>query len=177
VEDVLAVCAGAKTTTALPKGWSAIRQDDQVRFEIGEESISDYEHAIGVPGSVDVQALGSSFEALLISDLSGYPAEHLFDAALLDKELVVRNWRAGDRFWPAHSKAPKKIKELLQERHITGSQRKLWPVVVSSDEVLWMRGFPRPQAWQCKPGATRAVLIREVAQGPSPQAYDSDRES
>ena len=63
---------------------------------------------------------------------------------MLQKELTVRNWRAGDRYWPAHSKAPKKIKELLQERKLTGMERKLWPVVVSGQEIVWVRGFPAP---------------------------------
>jgi tRNA(Ile)-lysidine synthetase-like protein len=74
----------------------------------------------------------------------------------------VRNWHAGDRFWPAHSKAPKKIKELLQERHLTGDERKLWPVVASCDEVVWLRGFAAPTHLRAKNGRGATLVIREV---------------
>jgi tRNA(Ile)-lysidine synthetase-like protein len=74
---------------------------------------------------------------------------------------MVRNWRPGDRFWPAHTKAPKKIKELLQERRIAQPERRLWPVVESGDEIVWMRGFPVPARLRADTGQA-AVLIREM---------------
>ena len=77
------------------------------------------------------------------------------------KKLTVRNWRAGDRFWPAHSKAPKKVKELLQERKLAGRERKLWPVVVSGQEIVWMRGFPAPVRLRPREGATQALVFQE----------------
>jgi tRNA(Ile)-lysidine synthase len=161
----------------------ARRAGDELRFAINERSTVDYESVLTVPGTTNVDALGSTFTVVLVTvPLDGYPAEHLFDAALLNKELVVRNWRAGDRFWPSHTKGPKKIKELLQDRHVSGPDRKLWPVIVSGLDVLWMRGFPCPAACQCKPGASRAVLIREVAIESGlgthdTPTYDADRES
>jgi tRNA(Ile)-lysidine synthase len=164
VEDALNVCEGRKKSAPLPYGWSATRTDsDELRFGPQGEDVADYESVLTVPGVADIEALGVRVEAVLLSDPGGYPAEHLFDEALLNKELLVRNWRAGDRFWPAHTKAPKKIKELLQERQVTGAEKKLWPIVAHGQDVLWMRGFLRPAAWQCGPDARRAVLIREVA--------------
>jgi hypothetical protein len=53
------------------------------------------------------------------------------------------------------------VKELLQGRHIGQPQRKLWPVVVSGEEIVWMRGFPVPARLRAKPGV-EAVLIREI---------------
>ena len=70
----------------------------------------------------------------------------------------MRNWRPGDRFWPAHTKSPKKIKELLQERHLAQPDRRLWPVVVSGGEIVWMRDFATPSRFQPKP-AGLAILI------------------
>ena len=58
--------------------------------------------------------------------------------------------------------SPKKIKELPQERHITGEERKLWPVVVSGDEIVWVRGFPGPAGFRPHEESGEAVLIREV---------------
>ncbi len=55
----------------------------------------------------------------------------MLDPGLIGSELVIRNWRPGDRYWPAHTAAEKKVKELLSDRHATGPQKKLWPVAVS----------------------------------------------
>ena len=73
--------------------------------------------------------------------------------------MRVRNWRAGDRFQPANSKGPKKIKELLQEMHISGEARRLWPVIVVDDQIVWVRGLD--SAFSPKPGE-RIVMIREI---------------
>jgi tRNA(Ile)-lysidine synthase len=83
------------------------------------------------------------------------------DPAQLPHELLVRNWRPGDRFWPAHTKAPKKIKELLQERHIIGAGRKTWPVVASGNEIIWVRGFPCPAKLKASDNG-EAILIRDL---------------
>jgi len=79
----------------------------------------------------------------------------------LGKELRVRNWRPGDRYWPAHTKSPKKIKELLQEQHVAQPERRLWPVAMSGDEIVWMRGFPVPARLRAQTGQ-EAVMIREI---------------
>jgi len=76
----------------------------------------------------------------------------------------VRNWRAGDRFWPAHTKAPKKMKELLQQLHVGQPERGLWPVIVCGDEIVWARGFAVPAKFRAKAGCA-GVLIRETREG------------
>jgi tRNA(Ile)-lysidine synthase len=133
-----------------------------LRFGAGEEKkFADYEYALPVPGSIAVPEVGSRFESVLISNKGAYNPEHLLNQALLGKELRVRNWRPGDRFRPPHTKAVKKIKELLQERHLTGIEKASWPVVVSGDDVIWVRGFATPVALQANEAAP-AALIREI---------------
>jgi tRNA(Ile)-lysidine synthetase-like protein len=75
--------------------------------------------------------------------------------------LRVRNWRAGDRFEPAHSGGPKKIKELLQEMHISGTARKLWPVILAGDEIVWLRGLASPY---CPKVGDKVIVVRETPQ-------------
>ena len=124
----------------------------------------DYEYLLPVPGSVEVSETESRFEVVLVSGKAaeGYNPEDLLDRASLAAELTVRNWRPGDRFWPKHTKTAKKIKELLQERKVAGPERKLWPVVVSGTDVIWVRGFLAPARLQPRGGDDGAVVIREV---------------
>ena len=167
VEEVLAQSANRIPTTVLPGGWLVQLEKDALRFahHSGIPETSEYEYRLSVPGSVEVPETTSRFEALLVSGngVEGYNPEDLLDRALLAAELTIRNWHAGDRFWPPHTKVAKKIKELLQERHVTGLERKLWPVIVSGQDVVWVRGFPAPT--RLRPGTAddTAVLLRETA--------------
>ncbi len=167
VEEILALSSnqrGSDKGTELPDGWVVLRNKGELRFELQKAGPSklDYEYCLSIPGSVEVRETESRFEAVLISGnaAKGYNPGDLLDRALLASEVKVRNWRPGDRFWPSHTKVPKKIKELLQERHVTGTERKLWPVVVSETDVVWLRGFPAPKGLLAR--SDEAVLIREV---------------
>jgi len=166
VEEVLDLVSSACEKAVLPHGWIVSRVRNELRFEralAGGSKELDYEYCLPVPGVVEVRETGSRFETVLIpgAQAGQYNREDLVARSSLEGCLRVRNWRAGDRFWPAHTKAPKKIKELLQERRVRGPQRKLWPVVVSGtgETVVWLRGF---SAWERQPECSEQVLIREV---------------
>ena len=107
---------------------------------------------------------GRSFEAVLVRPTveSAYNLDDAIDPSLLASELRVRNWRPGDRFWPEHTKSPKKIKKLLQERHVTGTDRKRVPVIVSGSEVIWVQGFSVPTALRSRDPKREAVIIQET---------------
>jgi tRNA(Ile)-lysidine synthase len=152
-------------STILPGGWKATQTDDQIRIERSAEPlILDYEYRLPIPGKVRLPQIGKLIETLLVGpgDESGYNPDHAFDPALLTKVLQVRNWRPGDRFWPGHSKSPKKVKELLQERHLTGTERKLFPVVVSGTEVIWLGDLPVPSGLRPRDPNREMVIIRET---------------
>jgi tRNA(Ile)-lysidine synthase len=167
-EQVLGLGSVTAKSAMLPRGWLISKTPAGLQFEPPGRAaavISDYEYALPVPGLVQVAEAGAWFEAALVpgSTAPGYNPDQMFDPALLRKELTIRNWRPGDRFWPAHSKSPKKIKELLQERKLTGSERKLWPVVASGQEIVWVRGFPAPGQLRPRDGSKQALVIREFS--------------
>jgi tRNA(Ile)-lysidine synthase len=153
---------------SLPLGWKVIREPEAIVFVTPDlrqnQGVADYEYPLPVPGRAVVPEVGGVIEALRVPPdawLAEYNSEQLLRADLLPERLTVRNWRAGDRFWPAHTKAPKKVKELLQEQHLPQPERRFWPVVVSEDEIVWLRGSPVPAQWCAKAGQ-EAILIREV---------------
>lgn len=163
VEEVLAVLAGSAKAANLPHDWAAAREGIQVVIQKRRPAVSqDYEYPLPVPGKVAIPEAGTALEAILLSTLTGYNPEHCLDSSLLSQELRVRNWRSGDRFWPAHTKAPKKIKELLQERRVLGLEKKLWPVVICGSDIVWVRGFAVPAQFRTRVAAGEAVMIREI---------------
>lgn len=167
VEGILAVVLGNEKSANLPADWRAERNKSSVIFHQENTSTKDpvdYAYTLPIPGRVAIPEAGVWFEATLVRsrEKAEYNRGNSLDPALLSEGLQVRNWRAGDRFSPAHSKSPKKIKELLQERHITGRERQLWSVLVSGDEVIWLRGFGVPTKWQPQENAAEALVIQEL---------------
>ena len=153
---------------SLPFGWRFVREPDELVFltpDLRQQTEpQDYEYQLTIPGQVTVSEAGFTLEARTVPATSPMQnAQNLLHASSLSGPLTLRNWRAGDRFWPPHTKAPKKIKELLQERHIQQPQRKLWPVLVSGNqnEIVWMRDFDVPTKFQAKRGGD-AILIIET---------------
>jgi len=166
VEEILSLSGKPSGSAVLPEGWTVFSTRGELRFVVQQRAqrIREYELRLPIPGRIEIPQLGSCIEALLISTSSAevYNREQLLCPVRLGKELVVRNWRPGDRFWPAHTKEPRKVKELLQERHLIGSEKKLWPVAVSGEELVWMRGFLPPIRFAAEERATEAVLVRET---------------
>ena len=134
--------------------------------ETGHQKAADYQYALAVPGTVEIPELGSCIEARVV-DASRVPEDgrgQLLDLRCMPKEVLIRNWRAGDRYWPSHTSEAKKVKDLLSGRHATGAEKKLWPVAVAEGHgIVWMRGFAVPAAFRAPVGAPQAIWIREIA--------------
>lgn len=168
VEEILEMISGkpeAAKSVALPGGWNVSRERNSLRFAPRQvRRATGYEYRLPIPGAVEVRELDTWIEAVAVSrrgEMQAYNPEVLLDPSRLSQPLIVRNWRAGDRFWPAHTKSPKKIKELLQQQHVSGAARQMWPVVVSEDKIIWVRGYPAPQQLRPGEGAEEAIVIRE----------------
>ena len=139
IEAVRELAAKRSGTVELPGGVRAIREPEELRLWVGKEAPNaGYEYALPLPGEVAVPQAGLRLRAQGVVPRLGRRG----DLARDDRTpLVVRNWRAGDRFHPRHSKGPKKVKELLTEKKITGRERELWPVVAAGERIVWLRGW------------------------------------
>jgi tRNA(Ile)-lysidine synthetase-like protein len=170
VEEILRVAAedaASGKEVSLPLGWRLVVESEELTFVTpdlrGASPARDYEYELSIPGKVVIQEAGVAIEVRRISsrDQGAYNSDHLLDEESLPGRLRVRNWRPGDRFWPAHTKSPKKIKELLQERHVAQPERGLWPVVVGGDEIVWVRGFPVPAKLRAREGRAAIVIVEK----------------
>jgi tRNA(Ile)-lysidine synthase len=156
----------------------------------------EYEYRLAVPGSVEVREIGSLVRARLVNvaemqslvqqenvvlQEEGKTAFQRYnqpklagDTRLLDPrrvgtEVMVRNWRPGDRFWPAHTRSPKKVKELLQK--VPEAERKGWPVIVSGSRIIWMRGLPPPEEFSVPSDARADVAGLLIDEKPLAAGY------
>jgi tRNA(Ile)-lysidine synthase len=171
IQQLTALMEGSRQgkSLVLPDDLMVNRSVRELQFSRkASKAPEDYSYLLAIPGEVAVPELGSTIRATLISDgkqkVSGYNEASLLNPNLLGPELMVRNWRAGDRFFPAHSQSPKKVKELLQPGRLgetfSLAQRKTWPVIECSGQIVWMRGFPVSGDFASSSGD--AILIEEM---------------
>ncbi len=172
VEQVLRLAAqtGGAAEAQLPDGWVALRSGRELCLVRRSQTLQrpcTYEYRLPIPGEVFIKEIGSrikAFTAAVPQAKARYNREMLLDASAVGRELTVRNWRPGDRFWPAHTSGPKKVKELLQRKKVTDPARALWPVAASGDRIVWVRGFPPAADLLLTDHSSQALVIEEVAQ-------------
>ena len=56
------------------------------------------------------------------------------------REVCLRSWKPGDRVQLRYSGGARKVKEILERMHVTGSARANWPVLELDGRILWMQG-------------------------------------
>ncbi|MCU1254522.1 MAG: tRNA(Ile)-lysidine synthetase-like protein [Candidatus Angelobacter sp.] len=159
----------SRAKLVLPEGLMANRTVREIQFGRNkQESPENYCYSLPIPGEVAVPEVGITIRARLITDgkqkASGYNGATLLNISLLGSKLTVRNWRAGDKFFPAYTQSPRKVKELLQPgrlgQELSPAQRKAWPVIESAGQIVWMRSFPVSHDFASSSGD--AVLIEEI---------------
>lgn len=169
VEEILSDERG-EGSSVLSGGWTISRDGEDITFKQSSQPFSEYQYEIPVPGKVIVAEAGITLETS-VSDGRGRSQksdgrgrsqknDDLVQSRFAQHKWVVRNWRPGERFWPAHTKEPKKIKELLQDHHITGPEKQRWPVIAYGDEIIWLSGFGVRRDFRAKDGS--GILIREI---------------
>ena len=142
---------GARNRTIeIAHGWRARLSFRELRIERFDGTKSEeYEHVLPVPGEVPLAALGIIIRARInegngITEDAGYNRAHSLSLRELSGPLIVRNWRAGDRFQPLRHRSEKRLKELLYPLHLPAEEKRLWPVVVMGDRIVWVRGVDSP---------------------------------
>lgn len=154
IEELLAQRStqGAKArVVAIADGWRARLLFRELRLERADSGTKppDYQYAFRAPGEIRVPELDITIRAC-ISEGNGMAANPEYNRAhsiqlAAFSELVLRNWRAGDRFQPALHSSEKRVKELLYPLHLSAEEKRLWPVVAAGDRIVWVRGIDAPE--------------------------------
>ena len=161
-------------TVDLP-GGRAQRSFGSVRFQAGRPSAPEgFDLRLPVPGIVRLPL--SDAGAVRTRVLQRPETPKLYnraDTALLDwdslrRPLRLRNWRPGDRYRPAGTGSPRKIKDLFQRTRVSAWDRAAWPVVVTERSgtglggIVWARAFGPAHDFAAGPGSCRLLALDEV---------------
>ncbi len=146
----LAKKAPASGSLNLPGGVRVVRKDMELIFKRDTKKSPpvgiDYQYTItgeGVTSLKEIQAAIRLVE-IEIDDVPDFKAagknRAFFDRDCLQFPLVVRNFRAGDRFSPLGLNGTQKVKKYFINHKVPSSQRKKCPLVLSRDKIIWLAG-------------------------------------
>lgn len=134
----------------------------------------DFSFSIVPPAVVTVPQLGVTLQFKIVEQAEvgrayNHEGKGCLDVRKLPGELLLRNWRAGDRFWPVGCRRAQKLKELFRQHKIPTGQRKVWPVLESGKEIVWVRGFPAAASVAASPQASQVMMVVERASQAAPR--------
>ncbi len=160
---------------SLAQGLGVERTAREIRFEIGPERAvkstsaisSEQQYSAPIPGTIDAPRFGVRLriERVTTKVTEGEPAGHDH----LPQTATLRNWRPGDRVRLRYSSGLRKVKEVLERKHVTGTERAVWPVLEAGGHIAWMRGVelePLP-GLSIAAEETGADLFLEGSQNPT----------
>lgn len=87
------------------------------------------------------------------------PDVAMLDADLAGSQLTVRGWQQGDRISPLGLEGSKSLQDLFTDRGVPRSHRRLLPVVLSGDEIVWVAGLAIADRYKLWSGTRQTLVI------------------
>jgi tRNA(Ile)-lysidine synthase len=156
----LALDGRAGQRLALPQGLCAERTARELRLSVAPEPAANGkgagaqgpQYTVAIPGTIDAPEFGVRLR-IAISNHGAPEKEHEAPengheapengpagGDGLPQTATLRNWKPGDRVRLRYSSGLRKVKEVLERLHVTGTERALWPVLEAGGRVIWMKG-------------------------------------
>ena len=82
----------------------------------------------------------------------------IFDAERIGRTVVLRHWRAGDRFQPLGMKAPVKLQDLFTNAKIPRERRRELLVATAGGEIFWVEGLRLAEGFKLTEGTKRGLV-------------------
>lgn len=84
----------------------------------------------------------------------------VFDADRCSEPLVVRSWRAGDRFVPQGMQGKsKKLQDFFTDRKVPRSRREALPLLVAPEGILWVVGMRQDERFAVRSGTATCLVV------------------
>jgi tRNA(Ile)-lysidine synthase len=96
----------------------------------------------------------------------------LFDAHRFSKPLVVRGWKAGDRFCPQGMKGrTKKLQDLFTDLKVGREERREVPLFVAPEGILWVVGKRQDDRFVVRDSTTMCLVVTVTMNGEREGAF------
>jgi tRNA(Ile)-lysidine synthase len=158
----------------LPGGVTAAKVYDKVVFADERKEIpKDYCYVVDGPGTFKMKDLGWSISleemdpnGRRYGEASRWTA--FLDADRMSYPLIIRNFRAGDRFVPYGMSGHKKVKDFFMERKVPSDLRATIPILAQGNRVVWICGFRIDDRFKITPDTEKILKVTIHGMGVNP---------
>ena len=142
---------------AQPGEFTCKGQDDAHRCNHHPQH---YQYRVELNCRHDFETFSFDSSSVTEAHLSDDPNTEFIDAALLGKELVLRNWREGDWFVPFGMQERKKVSDFFIDTKVSHLEKSSIPLFVSDDQIVWICGKRLDNRFRISP-QTRSIVKLE----------------
>jgi len=132
-------------TLDLPNGLKVIRSYFELFLQYEQLKPESFYFEINEPGTIMLPNGGS----IIIDYITGENPDvsknsAIFNAALLQFPLIIRNRRKGDRMTIKGIKGSKKLKDIFIDQKVPRQDRDMWPVITDGEGfIIWLPNLKR----------------------------------
>ncbi|KYO69286.1 tRNA lysidine(34) synthetase TilS [Thermovenabulum gondwanense] len=149
----------------LPRGICGEKGYEEFYFYI-KGQIKDFSYVLNIPGEIYITEIGKKISAELLDRTTNFklkatPLKVFVDYGKIRGNLIVRNRRPGDRFFPFGFKFSKKLQDFFVDQKIPSFERNLVPIVENEGKIVWVGGFRLDDRFKIDDNTTQ-ILILEI---------------
>jgi tRNA(Ile)-lysidine synthase len=173
VEAVMAMVRGGGSPRRIQlPGVDVRRSFDWVRFAAAgvEQNQGRTSMPIPLPGEVELPD-GHRVRVRSVGPERGYNSDEAgraetgrdcLDWDRIEGPLTVRYWLPGDTYCPEGARQPEKLKQMFQIARIPLWERRFWPIIETSQGIVWSRRFGSSTTHKATPNSHRVLKVEEI---------------
>ena len=128
---------------------------------------------LSVPGLLSWPLTGQTLEACLVDRLPANwkndPSCVYLDADHFTHDLVIRQWKSGDSFYPLGMNGQKKkIQDFFSDIKLSRTRRSEVPLVVAPEGIVWVAGFRPDHRFRVMTDTRRFIALKLGSEFPTP---------
>ncbi|MBQ2897788.1 MAG: tRNA lysidine(34) synthetase TilS [Clostridia bacterium] len=133
---------------------------DKIIFEKSSEETS-YSYILPLNGEVYIEEAGVKFTSAIVpKDEAKYiDNAQFFDLSCIDKEIVIRSRKQGDKIIPFGKNNEVKVKDILIKDKIPLNKRKNLPII-ECGEILWIFGVRRSDLYKITDKTDKVLALK-----------------
>ncbi|MDR5659120.1 tRNA lysidine(34) synthetase TilS [Serpentinicella sp. ANB-PHB4] len=149
----------------LPLGISFRTSYDKLILSMGESDYDgEYAYELEPEGYKYISEIGQEIHIKVLEKeekvaISRDKYLKYFDYDKVKNNLLIRNRKEGDRFWPLGLSGSKKLKDFFIDYKIDREKRKLIPLVCDGEEIMWVVGYRMSEKYKITDSTKRILAI------------------
>jgi tRNA(Ile)-lysidine synthase len=124
-----------------------------------------FSYRLAIPGKIEDKGKGFVLRADIVKSLplsrlkAKNPYQAFIDYDKINKPLIIRNRRPGDRFHPLGLKGSKKLQDIFVDQKVDIDDRDNIPVIDDGEKIVWVAGYRMSEEVKVTPKTRKIVKL------------------